>query len=262
MSEYNFTSQNGCSDGVPIKVNRVFDSCSDKDCLSGLPVTLNCGSIPSNIHIVKSRCVTVDDVCISVEPVPFNKGFYSIDLTFTFSLEILGYEKACTTPIVFTGTTYVTKNCILYGSESATKTFFSDGTASTGTTDDCCNTVNLPTAAVSVVEPIVLETKIRKACPSCKCDSEQEYTNQRNIFVTLGLFSVVELTRPVTIMVPTLDYTIPRKECCTDNDSPCEIFEKLKFPAEEFSPMTLNDAGFTNPGSCGCSDEKCKNCDS
>lgn len=263
MSEYNLTSQSGCSDGVPIKVNRVFDSCSDKDCLSDLQVTLHCGELPQNINIVKTRCVTVDDVCISVAAVPFNKGFYSIDLTFTFNLEILGYERACTTPQILTGTAFVTKNCILYGSESATKTFFSDGTASSGTTDECCNTVNLPTAIVSVVEPIALETKICKTCVTNDACSKSPCSCQRAVFVTLGLFSVVELTRPVTVMVPTLDYTIPRKECCTDFDSPCDIFERLKFPSEEFSPLTLNDnscvcANNSNRFGCGGSTAECE----
>lgn len=252
MSDYSFNSQKGCSDGVPIKVNRVFDSCSDKDCLSNLQVTLDIEELPVGINIVKSRCVTVDDVCISVDAVPFNRGFYSVDITFTFTLEILGYERACTTPTVFTGTAFATKNCILYGSESATKTFFSDGTASTGTTDDCCNTINLPTASVSVVEPIVLETRIGCACPPGELCSELPCAGQRTIFVTLGLFSVVELTRPVTLMVPTLDYTIPKKECCTDSDTPCEVFEKLKFPEEEFSPMTLNDTAGYNGVDFGC----------
>lgn len=254
MSEYNLNSQNSCSDGVPIKVNRVFDSCSDKDCLSNLLVTLDSGELPSNISIVKSRCVSVDNVCISVDAVPFNRGFYSVDLTFTFTLEILAYERACATPRICTGTAFATKNCILYGSESATKTFFSDGTASTGSTDECCNTVNLPTASVSVVEPIVLETKIGTACPPADICSEKSCDNQRSVFVTLGLFSVVELTRPVTIMVPTLDYTIPKKECCSDPDTPCEVFEKLKFPEEEFSPLTLNDSGFT------AADFSCQDC--
>lgn len=252
MSEYNLTSQNGC--GVPIKVNRVFDSCSDKDCFRGLQVTLDIGELPSDVTIVKSRCVTVDEVCISVDAVPFNKGFYSVDLTFTFSLEILAYERACTAPTVYTGTAFATKNCILYGSESSIKTFFSDGTDSTGTTDECCNTVNLPTASVSVVEPIVLETRIGTACVPADPSSEVPCVNQRTVFVTLGLFSVIELTRPVTIMVPAFDYTIPKKECCyTDADSPCEVFEKLKFPEEEFSPLTLGDG-------CTASDYDCQEC--
>ncbi len=235
---------------VPIKVNRVFDSCSDKDCLKNISVTLT-SELPNNINLVKSKCISVSDVCINVEQVPFNRGFYSIDITYTFEVELLGYIRACETPIPLCGTAYANKNCILYGSESNTKTFFSDDT-SIGTTNCCCQTINLPTASVSIVEPIVLETKIEclAANPSC-CETSPAL--ERKVVLTLGLFSVVELTRPVTIMVSTHDYTIPKKECCAD-DTPCEIFEKIKFPTEEFSPVTLEA-----DTSCGCS-HHCDKC--
>ncbi len=233
MSEFNYSPH---SDGVPVKVERVFDSCSDKDCLSNLQVTINNGSLPPEINIVRSRAATVENVSINVEPVPFNKGFYSIDLAFTFSLEILGYESTRATPVTMTGTAYAAKNCILYGSESSVRIF----SGSENTEEKSQNNgdpANLPSAVVSVLEPIVLETKIGKCC--CCPDSTPGNESQRSIYVTLGLFSVVELTRPVTVMVPTMDYTIPRKECCNDSDSPCEVFEKLKFPEEEFSPLSL-----------------------
>lgn len=247
MSEYDFNSA-GCKKGVPIKVDRIFDSCSDKDCFSDLPVNLSGCELPCDIKIVKSRCVTVQDVCISIEPVPFNKGFFSVDITYTFGIELLGYERSCTTPNVYNGTVTASKSCILYGSESSVRTFFSDGRDSTGSTDECCNTVNLPTVSVSVVEPIALETKIGEACSPESCSAETECRRQRTVFVTLGLFSVIEITRPMTIMVPTLDYTVPKHECCFDNDSPCDIFERLKFPTEEFSPQTLTDES----ESCEC----------
>lgn len=246
MSEFNYAC-----DGMPIKVNRVFDSCSDRDCFSEVPVVLDCGELPSNINLVKSRCVKVEDICINIEPVPFNKGFFTIDLTYTFRMEFLAYDKACEPPKLLTGTAYANKSVVLYGSESATKTFFSNG-ARIGHTNSCCETVNIPTASVSVVEPIALETKIGTIC--CNIDSSSAENHggccrTRSIIMTLGVFSVVELTRPVTIMVPTYEYTIPKKECSCETDSPCEVFEKIKFPEEEFSPASLRDS---NCDSCGC----------
>ncbi len=254
MSDYNLSSHNECC--VPIKVDRVFDSCSDKDCFCDLQITLDIGELPSNITIVKSRCVTVDTVCISVDTVPFNKGFYSVDLTFSFTLEILGYERACTAPVVYTGTAFASKHCILYGGESTAKTFYSDDTPTVGNTDECCNTVNLPTAVVSVLEPIVLETRIGIACVPTDPAAEVPCVNQRSVFVTLGLFSVTELIRPVTLMVPACDSAFPKKECCyTEAESPCEAFGRIKFPAEQFSPATLIDSD------CNTSYDCCENSD-
>ena len=89
-------------DTVPIKVNRVFDSCSDRDCISNLPVILDSGELPANIQLVKCKCLRVADVCMRIEPVPFNRGFYNIDLTFTFRVELLCYTQAGEAPMMQT----------------------------------------------------------------------------------------------------------------------------------------------------------------
>ncbi|MGN0621739.1 MAG: hypothetical protein ACI4I9_07720 [Porcipelethomonas sp.] len=254
-------------DAVPIKVDRVFDSCSDKDCISGVPVTLSC-EIPENITIVKSKCITVSNICMNVEPIPFNKGFYSVDLTFSFDVQLLGYAAACYPPVLITGTATVSKSCVLFGSETNSRTFYSTG-QTIGSQGDCCNTVNPPTAVVQAVSPIVLEAKL-SAYRDCEQCTETCRPPKRGVLLTLGLFYVVELTRPVTLLVPTYDYTIPEKECCSDMDSPCEIFDKIKFPTEEFSPAKLENncsggsccrASITPietidyDSSCGCSDD-------
>ncbi|MGN0676771.1 MAG: hypothetical protein ACI4K5_03410, partial [Ruminococcus sp.] len=69
-------NRNGFRELVPIKVNRIFDSCSDRDCMSNIPVMLDMGELPCNINVVKCKCVKVSDICINIEPVPFNRGFY------------------------------------------------------------------------------------------------------------------------------------------------------------------------------------------
>lgn len=241
-----------CLDGfrelVPIKVNRIFDSCSDRDCLSNIPVILDIGELPCNINVVKCKCVKIADISINIEAVPFNKGFFSIDLTYTFRVEILAYEKACDNPMLLTGTAYANKNCILYGSEANTKTFFSNG-MKLGETNCCCETVNMPSANVQVVEPIALETRIGTVCCNDDMCGDGCCQRKRTVIMTLGVFSVVEVTRPITIMVPTYNYTIPQKECCADKETPCDIFDRIKFPTEEFLPSAIEP---DNTGGCGC----------
>ena len=247
------------SNAVPVKVNRVFDSCSDRDCISNVPVILDGGELPNSIQLVKCKCVRVQDVCMRLEPVPFNRGFYNIDLTFTFRVELLAYTHACDNPTLLCGTVYASKSCILYGSESNTQTFSSDGTRE-GKIDACCEVVNLPTCNVQVVPPLALETKIGTICRQCSHDqrpNEQFPPTVRTVVMTLGLFSVIELTRPVTVLVPTYDYTIPAKECTADTETPCAVFDKMRFPTEEFSPMSLSDADNNNNNNnnrpdCGC----------
>ena len=234
-------------EAVPVKVNRVFDSCSDKDCLTGVVVRLEGCELPPHSTFVKTKCVSIRDVCISVEPVPFNRGFYSIDLTYTFDVDLLVSEHACEPGMPLHGTATAAKTCILYGSESATKTFSSSG-ACTGHTNHCCNIVNLPVTSVQVVDPVVLEAKIGRG--HCKCAAGESEMPHRSVILTLGLFSIVELSRPVTVLVPTYPYTVPTKACCANSDSPCQVFSRLQFPAEEFSPTPLEATG--NQEGCGC----------
>jgi hypothetical protein len=236
---------------VPVKVNRVFDSCSDRDCISNVPVVLDAVELPANIQLVKCKCVRVQNVCMRIEPVPFNRGFYNIDLTFTFRVELLAYTCACETPCILEGTLYTSKSSILYGSESNTQTFYSNGMR-TGTTDACCDVVNLPTCNVQVVPPLALETKIGTICrPTVPGQTEQFPPTVRTVIMTLGLFSVIELTRPVTLLLPTYDYTIPTKECTADTaETPCAVFDKMRFPTEEFAPAALSDSGSSS--CCGC----------
>ena len=63
--------------------------------------------------------------------------------------------------------------------------------------------------------------------------------DRRRLFVTLGQFSIVRLERDAQLVVPVLDYSIPVKECCDNpggTEDPCEMFSRIPFPAEEFSP--------------------------
>ena len=230
---------------VPVKLDRVFDSCSDKDCITNLQVMLEGGDLPAQYTSVKTRCVTIDNICMSVEPIPFNRGYYTVDITYTFGVELLCYTRTCEAPAVMRGCATASKSVILYGSESNTKTYFSNG-ARVGDTNGCCEVVNLPTASCQCVDPIALETRICVLPPMPPMPpmpgQEPELlppppAPRRTVVLTLGVFSVVELTRPVTVTVAAYPYQVPTKTCSAENtDSPCEVFSRLSFPTEEFAP--------------------------
>ena len=228
---------------VPMKVDRVFDSCSDKDCITNLQVMLEGGAeLPAQVTSVKTRCCTIDNICMSVEPIPFNRGYFAVDVTYTFGVELLCYARSCESPSLMRGTATASKSVILYGSESSTKTFFSNG-ARIGETNSCCEVVNLPVASCQCVDPIALETRIVMLPPILPASPEQDAAQpplfppaRRAVMLTLGVFSVIELTRPVTMNLAAYPYQVPAKTCNNDTDSPCEIFSRLSFPAEEFAP--------------------------
>lgn len=238
---------------VPIKVDRVFDSCNDKDCISDLQVVLETGELPPQYNVVKTRCCSIDNICMNVEPIPFNRGYFSVDLTYTFGVELLCYERACDCPTILRGYATAVKSVILYGGEASTKTFFSNG-AKIGDTNGCCEVVNLPIASCQCVDPITLETKIVTVCQNN--DENGGCCRRRTVVLTLGVFSVIELTRPVTLSVNASPYTFPTKSCSAESDSPCDIFSRISFPTEQFltqGAVAQNpQRSSTAPNACGC----------
>lgn len=261
MSEQ--VKQNTFKDAVCVEAMRVFDSCSSQDCLEDLLVNVDAQTqtLLNAASHVKIPCAEVVDASFTVDAVPFNKGFYSVDITYTFRLEM--EITSCDEGVVVTdavGSARFNKKVILFGSEGNTKSFRSDennGPVINGC--DCCST--LPIASVSVVDPIVLGTKF--ICNPCQpvqpcgfdcndgqgCQDDPVFDpSNRQVKVTLGQFSVIKLERPVPVLVPVYDYCIPLKECSSNTDSPCEVFEKISFPTEEFFPRGLESDDSTDEG--------------
>jgi len=79
-------------EAVCIDVDRIYDSCADKDCLSDLRVyfTDYAQRIIDNATSVRPRSAEVLNIFVEVEKVPFNNGYYSCDLTIFFKVWLDG----------------------------------------------------------------------------------------------------------------------------------------------------------------------------
>lgn len=227
---------NNCfKEAVCIEAMRVFDSCSSQDCLEDLELTFcdPCAQeLIDSACYIKCKCVEVVNTTFAIDPVPFNKGFYTVDLTYTFRVDLEVYKAGCPTPQFASGTTTFSKKVILFGSAGNTRHFSSDDPvgAQPKKKEGCCCFSNLPRATVSVVEPICLDTKLV---------SSSSDPISKKVLVTIGMFAIVQLQRAVPILIPAYDYCVPKKECSTNTDSPCEFFDKIKFPTNEFFPRSL-----------------------
>ena len=153
--------KNGCppenssfKEAVCIDAGRVYDSCCDRDCLEDL----RCFFLPEDQAIVNNalsvrlRSAEVLNVFIDVEPVNFNKGFYSCDLTFFFLLGFDIYTAPHTCPRCINGITSYSKKVILFGSDGNVKVF-----SSTMREDDDCDrstrrSSNMPKCVVQAVD--------------------------------------------------------------------------------------------------------------
>lgn len=249
---------------VCIDARRVYDSCGDKDCLSDLPVYLSEASqtLIDNAVNVRIRSADVMNVMLDIEPVPFNRGFYSIDITFFFSVTLDVFSGTNTAPQQVEGACIADKKVILYGSEGNVRVFSSDMTADDFDTQNA-PVRSLPTANVQVAKPIALAVTMRskqscdKLChkvPNCvlqRIGGNITDRGERVALATLGVFSIVQLMRSVQMLIPSYDFCVPEKRCESSTDSPCEMFSRLDFPTDEFFPPNVADSS-SDHGGCSC----------
>ena len=172
------------------------------------------------------RSAEVSKVYIDVEPVSFNRGYYSCDLTFFFVLDFELFTAPHSRPEYVKGVATFNKKVILYGSEGNVKVFSNHTTLEDAA--DCMErpTTNMPKCVVQCVDPIALSARIGEVrsnfdcccmIPKYVCDCiGGEVVNDCNsgtptVYVTIGLFSIVQLIRNVQMLVPVYDFCIPQK---------------------------------------------------
>ncbi len=189
-----------------------------------------------------------------VEPVPFNRGFYSVDLKYFFRVTLAVFTGA-SRPTEVEGLATFDKKVILFGSEGNAKIFESRYEES-ALDPQMWRKTNMPHAVVEVVDPITLGSKLvdvhdRKCC--C-CDDDfdlasiPEAVNRifedkivsgngtKNVFVSLGVFSIIKLERRVQLLIPSYDFCVPQKECVgATDDNPCDLFERIDFPVAKLT---------------------------
>ncbi len=265
------TNSSNFKEAVCIDAGRVYDSCCDRDCVTDM----RCYFSPSEQQLINSavsvkiRSAQIIDVNIDVEPVTFNRGFYSCDLTFFFVVELDVFTAPHTCPATARGICFYSKKAILYGSEGSVKTFTNEYIA-----DDNCNhksvcSGNSPKCVVQSVEPIALSARLSDCHCACDlpgyipasisvaiggCIDTCNESSNKTVFVTLGLFTVIQLIRNVQMLVPVYDFCVPEKQCGDSTDSPCEVFRKIKFPTDDFFPPRPCD--LDNTCGCGCDENK------
>ena len=161
-----------------------------------------------------------------------------------------GGEKSSVGNLIF-GISSYSKKVILFGSDGNVKVFSSrdreDGDCDTSSR----RSTNMPKCVVQAVDPIPLSARICeihdcyenvRCIPKCICDciGGNVVTDLQNgtptVYVTLGLFTIVQLIRNVQMLIPVYDFCIPEKQCDDSTDQPCDTFRKIKFPTDDFFP--------------------------
>lgn len=254
-------------EAVCVNVKRIYDSCADKDCISDLGVLFTTVGQPviDAASTVRCRDCDVLNCFVDVEEVPFNRGFYSVDITYFFKLTFDAYISPMTPATAVEGLGRFSKKAILYGSDGRVKVFSSEYTQ-----DDFDQQLRMsngnPVAKVQCVDPICMDAKLiaptsrvayTTPVPAIPESIEAQFQGSftlleapvQTVLVTLGLFSIVQLERDVQILIPSYEFAVPCKRCGCDTDDPCDTFNKIDFPVDEFFPPNI---GIANGGCCGC----------
>ena len=275
MSDNRFScgssERGGRSEMVCIETNRILDSCRDRDCFEDVKVLLTDfgNDILEHTTNIRAKSACIAWTYIGIDPVNFNRGFYSVTIKFyikvTFEACLCGGRSQ-----EFDGIAVLEKKVILYGSESNVSIFKSNPDASDycALPEPCCSSKNVPMAIVEVVEPMVLNVKVKEpeeCCYCCCCcgDVPEGVTSRLNgtlrdtdgryLTVSLGIFSVVRIVRPAQYLINATEYCVPDKECVsTEEDNPCAIFRTMAFPTAEFCPPGYHPPKGDHSGKCGC----------
>ena len=249
-------------EAVCIDAGRVYDSCCDRDCLEDLRLYFNAADqlTVNGATGVRTRSATLLTTIVDVDAVTFNRGYYSVDMTFYFSVVLDVYATDSTTSTSVTGIAAFNKKVILFGSEGNAKVF-SSATPTTEATSALPTAANAPTAYVQAVDPIVLSASLIP-CPAGGCtqtisppaavldivggELAPADTVEQTVLVTLGIFTVVQLVRNTQMLMPVYDFCVPDKECVSSTDDPCEVFNRIQFPIDEFFPPRVLCENETN----------------
>ena len=259
-------------EAVCIHTKKIFDSCRDKDCMEDLRFypTVNAQAVLANAQTVRGGSAELLYVYTDVEPVTFNRGFYSIDMRFFYRVRLQAYTGLPHyTPA--DGLCVFDKRAILFGSEGNAKIFTSDTVLEELDVPGRMHT-NLPTAVVEAVDPIVLSSRVVDlSVPAINCgipltevpafiaqafDSELVLNGQETAryYVTLGQFTLVRLERDTQLLIPVYDYCVPQTECPSGSqEDPCGLFQNVPFPVNEFfPPNTVEVPSDYNATRCYC----------
>ena len=232
-------------EAVSVNTRKIFDSCRDKDCVEDLRVypTVSAQSYIESALSIRPRSAELMYVAVNVEPISFNRGYFTVDCTHFYRITGETFPSGQTVQ----GLAVFDKRVMLFGSEGSVKSFSSDQPQALADSDD------LPVAVVNSVDPIALHMKLVDAECSLPAELEQRAIpdsiaaafpeplllsdTARRWYVTVGQFSIIRLERDSQLLIPAYDYFMPDKECPgTTEDDPCELFSRIRFPVEEFFP--------------------------
>lgn len=236
-----------------VHTQKILDSCINKDCVENLRVYLTpeAQTALNTATNVKARCCELLYAYIDVQPIPYNRGHHTVDVTFYY--QILGdISTLGARPTSLNGLAVFSKRVVLRGGMSEAKIFTSN---SLPVSADPMSGCAQPSAVVEVVDPMILSATVLEGANVSNPDPVltevptpiMEYfggavaaqEEVKKLYVTIGQFSTIRLERDSQLRIFDCVNSIPNKECCDDPgcaEAPCELFSRIAFPTQAFFP--------------------------
>lgn len=235
---------------------KIFDQCRKQICLTPCILgparcarsTSSCSEIIQEGDIIvppiNAASVTMDDLTIckilitKKRPNAFRTGFWDIEIKFVFCYTLTFRDSECNFISCKRATSVFVTQVTLFGSVGS-------GTAMT---TDLINVDGISTSSgpfVSVeakAAGLAAELKLTPKC-SCECSCEEGPSEiPTAVCVTIGLFAVIRLFRPVNMIVRNHGCCVPDECRGTEGTANvCDFFNSLSFPSDMFCPPTLGE---------------------
>ena len=148
-------------EAVCIHTKKVYSSCKDKDCIEDLRFypTASAQSVLANAQSIRGGCAELLYVFVDVEPVNFNRGFFTVDMRFFYRI-VLQAMTGGTRCTEVEGLAAFDKRVVLFGGEGSAKVFTSEPIADA----PFCMAADNPLAVVEAVNPMLLCARFVDNC--------------------------------------------------------------------------------------------------
>jgi len=227
-----------------IIAHKIYDSCRQQDCLTAHEigparaaedVYIDGEKIEEGEIIVPPKdavSVTIDDlvikkiIIVDKKPSPFKKGFWDISVRYEFEYVLTFRKSDGDTILCVKAKSTHNKRVTLFGSTGDELVTGTDLLKHVGE------------GLVFKAEPFIwVEGKAVALAAEIRHEHHRhEHHRSRDVEVTIGLFTIIELFRIVNLRVESRGFNIPRECDKIDPTNPCEFFDALDFPMDIFAP--------------------------
>ncbi len=236
---------------------KIFDQCRKQICLTPCilgPARLarsssSCSDIIQEGEIivppVNAASVTMDDLTLckilitKKRPNTFRTGYWDIEIKFVFCYTLTFRDSECNFITCKRATSVYTTQITLFGSVGSDTAMATDLVIADGLSTSSGPFVSVEAKAAGLAAELKLTPKCNCSC-DCGCEDNAEIPTA--VCVTIGLFAVIRLFRPVNMIVRSYGCCVPDE--CTGAESAanvCDFFNSLSFPSDMFCPPTLSE---------------------